>query len=263
MNSITIITICYNQELYIASTIESVINQKNINLQYIIIDGASNDNTINIINKYRDYIDIIISEQDSGIYNAINKGISLAKNDIVGIVHSGDQLIPCSLSKVINFFNNKNCDIVYGDMYLKSLNNEIQIMLADHNLLGKKMSVFHPSTFIKKSVYDNNGLYNEKYRIASDYDYLLNLYLKKYNFSYLNSPLAVFQIGGISDNKVFLRLNENILIRNKYFGIYVAIKYAFEIYFKSIFFILRNKIGHLILGEKLYLKFKSLINRTE
>ena len=114
--TISIITVCFNSESTIESTIESVINQQCDNLEYVIIDGGSNDNTINIINKYKSNIDVFISEKDSGIYDALNKGISKASGDIIGILHADDVFKNNEvISKVLNSFIS-DVDIVYGDI---------------------------------------------------------------------------------------------------------------------------------------------------
>jgi glycosyltransferase involved in cell wall biosynthesis len=260
MRGISIITICFNQELFIARTIESVITQKNINLQYIIIDGLSKDGTLSQIKKYSNSIDLIISESDSGIYNAINKGLSFVKNDIVGIVHSGDILLPNTLSLILKTFEENDCDVVYGDIYFDYPHEFQDLQVADHSKLNRKMSIFHPSTFIKKSVYSQEGFYDEKFRLASDYDYLLNLFLKNYVFFHLKIPLVLFQMGGMSDKQTLVRLNENFQIRNKYFGFIKACMFGVRIYSITFFYFARKSFGYFLFGEDKYNKLKKFLS---
>ena len=122
---ISIITVVYNNEKIIRQTIESVLSQKNIDLEYIIIDGASNDNTLNIINEYIDNISLVISEKDKGIYDAMNKGLELATGDIIGILNSDDifydEYILSNLH--LEFLSNSSIDIIYGNILYVDYNN--------------------------------------------------------------------------------------------------------------------------------------------
>ena len=125
---ISVITVCYNSENTIENTIHSVIQQDYNNFEYIIIDGMSTDNTLDIVNQYKDKIEIIISEKDRGLYDAINKGIQIASGDIVGIINSDDTFNGNDvLSKINSIFNMKDeIEIVFSDIYLKNL--EIMIL---------------------------------------------------------------------------------------------------------------------------------------
>ena len=117
---ITIITVSYNSDKTIETTFKSVLEQTYSNIEYIVIDGGSTDNTLNIARKYSNIISILISEQDNGLYDAMNKGIKLASGDIIGLINSDDLFCdPDALCKVVKEFEkNKNLDSVYADLFL-------------------------------------------------------------------------------------------------------------------------------------------------
>lgn len=220
---ISLITVVYNNEKKIRETIESVLSQKNIDLEYIIIDGASNDNTLNIINEYADRISLVISEKDEGIYDAMNKGVNKATGDIIGILNSDDifydEYVLNNLCRV--FINNPKVDIVYGNILYVDYNNTNKII---RNWISKDYtSNFfknanvppHPSTFVKKSVYEKVGNYNQKYHNASDYDFLFRiLEIHKITSKYINSYFVKMRVGGASNNSIKNILRQNSAIIN-------------------------------------------------
>ena len=120
---ISIITVCYNSDKTLEKTINSVVSQDYKNIEYIIIDGGSNDNTLNIINKYKDNITTIVSEKDKGIYDGINKGIKKATGDIISLIHANDTFVDKDvISKIVNFFkNNSSFDIILADLAFKKI----------------------------------------------------------------------------------------------------------------------------------------------
>lgn len=257
---ISIITIVLNQKSLIEETIKSVICQKNdLNIEYIIIDGGSKDGTLEIINLYEKNIDYFVSEPDGGIYKAINKGIRIAKYPLVGLIHCGDCYKPGSLSKVYKAFKNTNADIVYCDIEIKEeVDNNFNITthIANHKYLENKMSIFHPSAFVKLAVYKNIGVYNTEYRSAADYEFFLRLFQQKFVFTHLPFVAATFRSGGISGKNFKLSLNENYQIRYKHLGIYAALVYFYKTIITYSFFSLRKKIITGLIGEKLYFNIK-------
>ena len=177
---ISVITICFNSESTIEKTIQSVLKQNYKNFEYIIIDGGSTDNTINIINKYKSKISKFISEKDRGIYDAINKGINLANGEIISILHSDDRFFDDEvLNNIIKSFKEENTiDCVIGNtLIVKS--NKILRKYSSKNFKNWMMyfgiSPPHPSTFIKKKVYDKIGLYSSDYSIAGDFEFFLRM----------------------------------------------------------------------------------------
>ncbi len=116
---ISIVTVCYNAERNIEKTILSVINQTYDNIEYIVIDGGSNDGTLSVINKYASKIDKVISEPDKGIYDAMNKGITLAKGDWINFMNAGDSYVDSCVLKLVSDNINSNCDMIYGDIILE------------------------------------------------------------------------------------------------------------------------------------------------
>ena len=157
---ISIITVTYNNQSTIEATIKSVLNQTYKNIQYIIIDGQSKDNTLSIIRKYSQQIDIIISEPDEGAYYAINKGILYATGDVIGILHADDFYADEKvIEKVVKAFNSFNSSVVYGDLLYVDRNDENKIIRYwqscqyNSTLLKKGWMPPHPTLFISKEKY--------------------------------------------------------------------------------------------------------------
>ena len=199
---VSIITVVYNGKTHMEQSIKSVLAQTYSNIEYIIIDGASTDGTIDLIKKYEAKITTFISEKDSGIYNAMNKGLQLAKGEIVAILNADDYYFPETIQEVVNTFKESQADVVYGNMTkLRELNGQAYLKEVTPNLelMEQTMPIFHPATFIKKQVYDEVGGFNEAYKLSADYDLVYRIYKAGKQFEYLNKSLTIFRLGGASN----------------------------------------------------------------
>ena len=206
---VSIITSCFNREATIGQAIESVLNQDYPNIEYIIIDGASTDKSLEIIKKHKDKITKIVSEPDKGMYEALNKGIRLASGDIIGLVHSDDFLYaPNTISKIVTTFQKTNADFIYGNGLF--VDPEKTNKVIRNWEIGKysKWKVkhgwlpLHPTCYIKKSCIDKLGLYDESYKIAADSDFLVRyLYEANLKVYYLNEYIVRMRMGGLSTDK--------------------------------------------------------------
>ncbi|MCV3213853.1 glycosyltransferase [Plectonema radiosum NIES-515] len=204
---ISIISPSFNSEKTIEKTILSVVSQqKNCHLEYIIIDGGSTDRTCEIINKYINSINLFISEADAGAYDAINKGISLATGDIIGIINSDDWYQNDAIKIVEQIFSNYlDIDVLYSpiDNYFEG-EYVATFSPGDLDKLPIRFTLNHPSCFIKKSAYDLVGLYDLQYKIAADYDLILRLFISGFKFHYIDTPLAAYSLNGMSSAANFL-----------------------------------------------------------
>lgn len=221
---ITIVTVVFNGEKYLERTIESVINQRYDNVEYIIIDGASSDKTVDIIKKYEDKIDYWVSEEDNGIYDAMNKGIRLASGESIGILNCADFYMPDTIEKVVECNGFSQNTLISGNMlrYVENKGNEVKFTNhppkdALDNYL-KIMPLNHPSTFVGRGVYNKLGLFDTKYKICADYEFVVRAKESNIKFIILDDVLAKMQIGGVSDkiNSLYSRAKEHFLIRRKY-----------------------------------------------
>ncbi|GAB6045598.1 glycosyltransferase family 2 protein [Caminibacter profundus] len=215
---VSIITVVYNNKDTIKDAIESVLNQTYQNIEYIIIDGNSNDGTIDIIKSYGNKIDKFISEKDNGIYDAMNKGIKLASGDIVGILNSDDFYVDNRvIEKVVEVFKNKNVDSVYGDLVYVDKDNTNRIVRYwksrgyQEGLFKKGWHPAHPTFFVKKEIYDQYGLFNLDFKIAADYEIMLR-FLEKYKItsSYISEVLVKMRLGGESNRSIKNIIKANI-----------------------------------------------------
>jgi glycosyltransferase len=201
---ISIITICFNNEADIRPTLESVVNQTYSNIEYIIVDGASTDSTLSIVNEYQDEITKTISEPDKGLYDAINKGIKIATGDVVGLIHAGDRLHDNEvIAKIARHFESNDMDALYGHSKIVNHRNEvIRINRSPEfskSLLKKGWFPSHQSFYAKRELFDKYGFYNSKYLIAADYELLLRfLYFYDVEASLLNEFIVRFSMGGRS-----------------------------------------------------------------
>ena len=214
---ISLITVCYNSDKTIEKTIQSVINQKFINLEYIIIDGCSNDNTMHIINKYKKFIDKIISEPDKGLYDAINKGINISTGDIVGILNSDDSFYNFKVLNTISnlFISSPEIDIIFADVIFVNKNNNITRIYSSKN--WKNFKFFfgfmpaHPTFYCKRSLFLKYGKYDTKYRIAADFELLFRfIYKHKIQYKYYKSIFVKMLVGGKSNSGIRSMVTINI-----------------------------------------------------
>lgn len=266
MNTITkdrvsIITIVLNGEKYIEQTILSVLNQENVKIEYIVIDGGSKDSTLQIIEKYKSSIHIFLSEPDNGIYDALNKGIKLATGSLIGIIHCGDFYSPNAVSLAFNEYLKTGADIIYGNMTIieKIASHTYNITkTANHLKLGNQMSIFHPASFISHECYDKYGIYDTKYKITADYELFLRYFEAGLSFAYINYPLAFFRIGGVSGTNIKTLLEENILIRKEHMGQLKALKFALSSISINAYKSFRKIIILSIIGNNNFNKLKNL-----
>lgn len=231
---VSIITVCFNSVKTIRDTIESVINQTYKNIEYIIIDGGSTDGTVDIIREYEPYIAKWVCEPDNGIYDAMNKGIRMSTGEIIGIINSDDwYALDCISSVVHTFTSESKPDIVHGNIVICDEEGALLYCIKGKNDIKKeifkRMTVFHPTMFVKKEVYENERLYNSNYVIAGDYDFLFNIIRGNYLVEYLDKELAFMRLGGISNKKYFKSAMECFTIRlnnrqKLLFNIFITLK---------------------------------------
>lgn len=216
---ISVITVCFNAEKDIEKTILSVLNQTNTDYEYIIVDGKSMDNTLHIIDQYMDgfirkgvHIDLV-SEQDNGIFDAMNKGIKKAKGIWINFMNAGDTFYDDDILKKIKLYLEKsNADIVYGNCYRYNKYYSYLKVPRDIDLLKQKMAISHQAAFIKKNVQEKY-LFSLKYRMASDYDLFLRLYLQGYKFEYVPVLICRFSLDGVSNSKLVDAYKETYMVR--------------------------------------------------
>lgn len=196
---VSIVTVTYNAEKYLEQTINSVLNQSYKNIEYIIIDGGSKDKTIDIIKKYEKQIDLWISEPDGGIYFAMNKGIALAKGDIIGILNADDYYFVDSVKNIMEANEIGNADIYHGDMLsINELTNKEERIKPDETKMSEKPSIFHPTCFVKRNVYQKIGKFDTRFKISSDYEFLLRCKKNNLVFNYVPQQITAFRVGGMS-----------------------------------------------------------------
>lgn len=207
---ISIVTIAYNCENEIEETILSVINQQYDNKEYLIIDGASKDGTMDVVNKYRDKIDVIISEPDKGRSDAFNKGISHATGDYIVMMNAGDLLADDALNKFARNYE-PGYDVIKGNTIRwneKTGFKSIEHPVIEYPEIPFNFLVCHQSTYISKSAYERFGGYGIDYKIVMDFELMLRFSRNKAKFKKIDADLAVFRMGGISQTSSPKRINE-------------------------------------------------------
>lgn len=256
---LSIITIVLNDKQNIEKTICSVLEQS-LHVEYILIDGSSTDGTLDIVRKYRDKIDILVSEKDDSIVDAFNKGIQLVSGDIVGIVNSGDFFENDALKKVLKAFEDDDLDIVYGDVqYWDGVKKEYRYG-ANHNFLSEFMSINHPAVFVRKNVYDKYGVFDTAYKVAMDYELMLRFSLNGVKFQYINSVLSNMSLGGVSDVNWRRAYKEAYEIRKKYLG------FSMRLYLQYLFQILKRYISNMFSSiglERFRLMFRQKFSKIK
>lgn len=223
MIKISIITVVYNGETTIENTINSIISQNNINLEYIVIDGNSTDKTPDLIKKYRHNINHLVTEPDKGIYDAMNKGLKIASGEVIGFLNADDFYnTEDTLSKVVSLFESEpTTDLVYGDLvYVDRQNTDKVVRLWQsrkyyNNFFNDGLVPPHPSFFVRKSAYEKTGNFNLKFKFAADYEIMFRL-LKIYNLKsgYIPDVLVRMRLGGATNKSVSNVIKGNLEIAN-------------------------------------------------
>jgi len=208
---ITIITVVLNAKNTIEQTIVSVLNQTYSNIEYIIVDGASTDGTLDIIKSYDLQVKNggfpnvsfrYISEPDKGIYDAMNKGVKCSKGEIIGIINADDWFEKDALSIIAQkFIKNSDIGIYHGLKAVWDNNVNIKIIGTDSSRLSAGM-IEHPACFVKKEVYEHIGLFNCAYSIAADYDFMIRAKKQGVKFKLIPVVLSNFRLGGISTTTI-------------------------------------------------------------
>ncbi len=257
----SIITIVKNNYKFIQSCIDSVNSQIYDNIEHIIIDGGSTDGTLDIINNNLSNKIRIISELDSGIYQALNKGIKESKGDVIAVLHTGDYFYSEDIIQDVNtiFRNNPEINILIGDVYYchnKNCNKFIRFYKS--NLFKPWMIRFgfmpaHTGTFLKKSYINKIGLYNEDFLIAGDFEFFVRtIYLHKEKLFFIKKPITIMSVGGLSSNgfeSYITSTNEMLKALNSH-----------KIYSNYIFLYIRLPIKYLL---KLFFNFTQLLKNIK
>lgn len=247
----TVITVCLNAENSIMKTIESVLNQNYLPFEYLIIDGLSKDNTITIAERYRDLFEqkgvrySIYSEKDTGIYNAMNKGIRLASGDFVSFLNAGDSYLPDALSNINMFYHDEAFDLTYGGLNYINPDGSLTVKMSKpdrHYVTSRHWN--HPSMFLRRDIYKKYG-FNEKFRTYSDFDLYLKLRKDGIKIRVIPMILTNFVADGVSTDvrpqKVLRRAGEKYQAyrNNSYSHLYWFESYGWEI-IKSLYFRIKS-----------------------
>lgn len=247
---ISIITVAYNAEATIEETIQSVAAQDYPDIEYLIIDGASKDRTLEICGKYKDSISKLVSEPDKGIYDAMNKGLALATGDFIGILNADDLYAdPGVISAVVAKLKETQVDSLYGDLVMVDPVN-LDKVVRYYSAKSFQLKRFekgdmppHPTFFVKRSAYESHGNFKTHYKICADYDLMLRfLYIQKISYTYLPMTMIRMRTGGVSSVgiKSTLMINREIKTSLSENGIPTSMLKIYSKYFTKIFQLIRK-----------------------
>lgn len=214
---VSIITVTFNSALTLSNTIDSVRHQTYGNIEYIIVDGNSTDSTIEIIKNNLDLVSFWISEPDSGLYHAMNKGINLASGDIIGFINSDDfYLNDDVINNIVEEFTNNDVDAVHGELfYVDKINTDriVRHWKSGNYYFGafkRGWHPAHPTLFLKREVYEKFGHFNLDFKLASDFELMCRFFEKNQIKSvYLNKPLIKMRLGGTTSKNI-----RNVILQN-------------------------------------------------
>lgn len=206
---ISIITVCYNSAKTIEKTLRSVASQTYQEIEYILVDGASTDNTLEIVSSYKHIIDHLVTEPDKGLYDAMNKGIALASGDYVGIINSDDTFFnPDVITDVVHFLSsNNNLEACVGNIIQHNEKGETKRLYNSSLWMPAKLKIGfmppHPSIFFKRDLFNMHGTYKLDFKIAADYELITRFFLGKgISWGYSGITTTAMLIGGVSSSGI-------------------------------------------------------------
>lgn len=251
MIKVSIITVCLNSEVDISQTINSVLSQKYVHKEFIVIDGASTDSTIDLIKNYAEDIDHFVSEQDNGIYDALNKGIKCASGDVVGILHAGDVFYDnCVVGDVAKLFkDNKSFELISGNVVFFDFQRSKLLRKYRSNNFRPWMLRFgfmppHTGSFIKRNVLQNLNGYRDDLRSASDFDFFVRFFgCDAFKFASFDRDIVKMKMGGMStsgiesyqrtSNELLISCRDNNLYTNFFFIFCrLPVKFLLRVFYK-------------------------------
>ena len=229
---ITVVTVVYNSVDLLKKTIESVTEQSFRSFEYIIIDGGSTDGSVELIKQHETSLSAWVSEKDNGIYNAMNKGVNLAKGKWICFVNSGDVFVDVNvLEKVADFMNTApETDIFYGNIFVNAHNGELKECIASPPCNKHRMYFCHQSAFVKTILIKNNP-FDEKYKMSADFKFFKQCYLEKRDFCNMNFPIVIYDTQGISNTSRKAGIKENIAVIKETDKGIEKIKFLLRLYF--------------------------------
>ncbi|MEZ5039054.1 MAG: glycosyltransferase family 2 protein [Saprospiraceae bacterium] len=241
---VTLITVAYNSAKTIRKTLESIASQDYPHIEHIVIDGASKDNTVDIVKEFQ-HVHRLISEPDKGMWDGLNKGLAIAEGDIIGMLNSDDVYADHTIiSQVVAAFKKYQVDTVYGDIQFVSTKDPEKVVRYYSSKKfhpGKFRYGYmpaHPSFFVKRTVYEKYGYFKPDYKIAADYDLMIRfLKIHQVSYKYLDLMMVNMLIGGMSNDslKSIYILNKEIVRTCRENGIYTNLFILSLKYFRKVF----------------------------
>ncbi len=252
MPLISIITVVYNGAPHLEQAINSILGQSYSNIEYVIIDGGSFDESLEIIKRYDEFIDYWIAEPDKGIYDALNKGLSLVKGDVIGLLSADDYYEPDALLLVANAFAYAGePGIFYGNSHILQEDLDLRYLSVGKLELWRGMSFKHQAMFVPRQIHQRIGQYDTSYRIAGDYEFVLRAMKSKIPFIYIDRALVNYRNTGLSGMNPCASLMEVMRINMSFYG---ALSREFAVFvmlfIRSCTFTYAGKMISLIFGTQ-------------
>jgi glycosyltransferase involved in cell wall biosynthesis len=221
--TVSAITVCFNSSRTVARTIDSVAGQTYVQVEYIVVDGGSDDGTVDVLRSRAADIDLWLSEGDRGISDAFNKGIALASGEFIALVNADDWLEPTHLEKAVAILRENDADFVFGNLMVHGPDGAAQYSLSGDPRYGRSIrhampDINHPTVVCRRRVFELHGLFDTGLRIAMDYDWLLRGYLCSVRGAYVPDLTSHMEVGGLSQRSARAALREvrDISIRHGY-----------------------------------------------
>lgn len=253
---VTVVTVTFNADHFLDQALQSIFNQTYTNVELIVIDGGSTDSTLAIIRKHESKIDFWQSEPDKGIYDAMNKGLKLARGSWIGFKNADDWFLPNAIETVVMESKRVQADVFYGNTLSVLQESPLTCapFLTDHKTIGQNPGIDHRSTFVRTLMH-RQVPFDLQYRLGADLDVFWRLVKKKARFQHINAFLSYKRYGGASDGTRIMK--ETFMINARHQGYLFATYLRLKIWLRYYMWRASNFILRWLLGTERYHQFKS------
>lgn len=253
---VTIVTVTFNAEKYLLQALQSILDQSYTNVELIVIDGGSTDKTLSIIKSLEDRIDYWQTEPDAGIYDAMNKGLLLARGQWIGFKNADDWYTPNAVELLVHATQSAEGEVYYGNSYSVIQEEPISLspFFTDHKRLGVNPGIDHRSSFVETDLH-KKITFDLKYKLAADLDVFWRLKKAGARFQKINSFMAYKRYGGASDGVTILR--ETFAINREHGGIFWALFARITVLYQYYSWQAKNLILRTFMGRDGYNRFKA------